>query len=266
LIDWSAWPTPFVGMQWYAVTLVYAAYLFGFYVRGSFGFGSNLPAVLITAFVLGPLHAVLLVSVVATFSQIQLMPQGLDGANWGRVIPVVLAMLVGNVLGVWLLTILTGDWLLVVLGVLVAVMVLTEKLNLLDRMSASFNVRSPALAAAIGSVSSAMGTVAGGGALYLLAPYLKIAAKSPREFRSTNVMIAGISSLARILMLSSAGFVTLELLTEAVVLIPMTIVGTFAGTRFFKSAEPKRFFAALQLMLLFAAVLLTVKGIAILLT
>ena len=255
------WPVPFEGLRWHAVVIVYAAYLFGFYVRGSFGFGSNLPAVLITALLLGPHHAVLLVSVVATCSQLQLLPQGVDGANWGRVVPVVGAMFIGNAVGVWLLTMLNADWLLVVLGILVAIMVLTEKLKLLDRFGHRVNFRSPALAASIGSVSSAMGTVAGGGALYLLAPYLKLAAKTPKEFRSTNVMIAGISSLARIMMLSSVGFVTLELLIEAVVLMPMVILGTIGGTRFFKSAAPERFFAVLQMMLFFAATLLVVKGI-----
>ncbi|MEM7405509.1 MAG: sulfite exporter TauE/SafE family protein [Pseudomonadota bacterium] len=259
-IDWGVWPVPFDDVGFAGVVLVYAAYLFGYYVRGSFGFGSNLPAVLLTAVVLGPHHAVLLASVVATFGQVQLLPQGLHGANWSRVVPVVLAMVIGNTLGVWLLTVLSADWLLVLLGILVAFMVTSDRLNLLSRLETVIDVRSPRLAAGIGTVSSAMGTVAGGGALYLLAPYLRLAARSPLEFRSTNVMIAGISSLNRILMLSAAGLVTLELLVESVALLPMIVLGTLAGTRFFKSAAPERFFAALQWMLLFAATLLAVKG------
>ncbi len=58
-------PLPFADLSAYAIALVYVAYFFGYYIRGSFGFGSNLPAVLITAWVFDPQHTVRVVAVVA---------------------------------------------------------------------------------------------------------------------------------------------------------------------------------------------------------
>ena len=40
-------PIPFETLSWLEIVVVVIAYVFGFYVRGSFGFGSNLPIVLI---------------------------------------------------------------------------------------------------------------------------------------------------------------------------------------------------------------------------
>ena len=64
-MDIASWPVPFQSLSLPAIALVHVAYLAGFAIRGSFGFGSNLPAVLVTAWVLGPHHAVLLAALVA---------------------------------------------------------------------------------------------------------------------------------------------------------------------------------------------------------
>ena len=257
-------PVPFSALSLPAIALVHVAYLAGFAIRGSFGFGSNLPAVLITAWVLGPHHAVLLAALVAMLAQLQLLPQGVNGANWGRVVPIVLTMLVGTAVGVWLLTIIDADWLLLVLAVLIAIMVVTDRLRLLERVGRWVDIRSPRLAAFIGTFSSMMSTLSGGGALYLLAPYLKLAAVSPLEFRSTNVMIGGVAGLARVLMLSAAGLVTFELLLDAASLLPTITLGTWIGTRYFRAVSAEGFFAALQWMLLLAAALLAIKGVGLL--
>ena len=81
--------------------------------------------------------------------------------------------------------------------------------------------------------------------------------------KSTNMMIAGLSSVLRILMLSLSGLLTLELLVDAMALLPLTILAAMAGTHFFKASSPERFFQALQRMMLLAAVLLAVKGVAV---
>lgn len=264
-MDIASWPVPFQSLSLPAIALVHVAYLAGFAIRGSFGFGSNLPAVLVTAWVLGPHHAVLLAALVAMLAQLQLMPQGVNGAHWGRVVPVVITMFFGTAVGVWLLTIIEADWLLLVLAVLIGIMVVTDRLRLLERVGRFIDVRSPRVAASVGTVSSMMSTLSGGGALYLLAPYLKLAAASPLEFRNTNVMIGGIAGLARVLMLSAAGLVTFELLLDAASLLPAITLGTWIGTRYFRAVSAERFFATLQWMLLLAAALLAVKGVGLLL-
>lgn len=255
-------PVPFETLSPLAIAAVYGAYLFGYYIRGSFGFGSNLPAVLVTAWILEPQHVVMLAAVTAGMMQTVLIPQGVRDAKWNRVIPIVLAMTGGGVVGVWLLTVLEADWMLMVLGTVVALLVVSDLVRLLDHLGRFMNVRSPGVMAALGSVSSILGTICGGGAIYLLAPFLKAAAASPAEFRSTNIMIGGLSMMGRMLMFSAAGLITFELLIEAAALIPAVILGTLAGTRFFRAAEPERFFRALQMMLLAAAAALIVRAAA----
>ena len=257
-------PIPFETLSWLEILVVVVAYVFGFYVRGSFGFGSNLPIVLITAWFLGALDAVLLVSVVATYAQVQLLPQGVRDANWKRTIPMVVTMTIGGAVGVWLLRTMSADWLLLVLGLIVGVMMVTERMNLLVHLGRFIDVRASRVTATLGCVSSVAGTLAGGGTMYLLVPFLRIAANSPAEFRSTNMMVAGLSTMIRIVMLSFAGLVSLELLVDALVLWPVTVVAALAGGHFFRTSSPERFFSALQRMMMVAAVLLMIKGILVL--
>ena len=74
-------------------------------------------------------------------------------------------------------------------------------------------------------------------------------------------MIGGISMMTRILMLSAAGLITLELLMDALALVPVVVLGTVVGTRFFRRADSERFFAALQWLLLTSAALLVARGV-----
>jgi hypothetical protein len=41
---------PFAGIAWWAIAGVFAAHAFGSFIRGAFGFGSNMPIVIITTF------------------------------------------------------------------------------------------------------------------------------------------------------------------------------------------------------------------------
>ncbi len=67
--------------------------------------------------------------------------------------------------------------------------------------------------------------------------------------------------MGRILFIAIAGLISLRLLVEAAILLPVVFLGTWAGTRFFQASSPERFYAALQLLLFFAAIALVGKGI-----
>ena len=61
MIDWFPFgAAPFVGLAAWSIAGVFAAHAFGCFVRGAFGFGSNVPIVIATTFLLGPHHAILL--------------------------------------------------------------------------------------------------------------------------------------------------------------------------------------------------------------
>ena len=74
--------TPFADVPSWAIACVIASYFFGFFVRGAFGFGSNMPIVLLTTWLLGPHHAILLTALAAAAAQIHLLPQGIATADW----------------------------------------------------------------------------------------------------------------------------------------------------------------------------------------
>ena len=71
MTDWlPADVTPFVGISWWAIAGVFAAHGFGCFIRGAFGFGSNMPIVIITTFLLGPHHAILLALLTTIVAQL----------------------------------------------------------------------------------------------------------------------------------------------------------------------------------------------------
>ena len=71
--------TPFADIPLWAVIGVFASHFFGFFIRGALGFGSNMPIVLLTTWLLGPHHAILLVVLTAFVAQIHLFPHN-DGS------------------------------------------------------------------------------------------------------------------------------------------------------------------------------------------
>jgi uncharacterized membrane protein YfcA len=92
----------FPGVSLWAVGCIFVSYFFGFFVRGAFGFGSNILIVLLTTSILGPHHAIVLVAVAAFISQIDLLPQGILTADLQVSKPLVVGMLAGSAVGTWL--------------------------------------------------------------------------------------------------------------------------------------------------------------------
>ena len=78
-----------------ALILIFNAYFIGFYIRGALGFGSNLPIVVMTAWVLDPHHAILLVALCSGIAQVQLLPQGFRHTDWAIVRMISVGMALG---------------------------------------------------------------------------------------------------------------------------------------------------------------------------
>ena len=124
--------TPLQGLAPWAIAYVFGAYFLGFFIRGVFGFGSNLPIVLMTTWVLAPHHAILLVTLTAIVSQVALFPQAIRTADWPIARPLILGIGVGVVLGTWIFVALDADWLIVVMGVLVLFIIGADKTCAID--------------------------------------------------------------------------------------------------------------------------------------
>lgn len=252
---------PFVDVPVWAVVCVFAAHFLGFFIRGAFGFGSNMPIVLLTAWLLDPHHAILLVVLTAGAAQIHLFPQGFGAADWQVTRPLVLGMFLGVGLGTWLFTILAADWLMFVMGVVIALVVAMDRLRLLERLTSAVNLRSRLMTSTLALISGTIGTVSGGGGLYFLVVYLKLACKTAASLRGTNLILSGFFILIRVLLLIPTGLITGQLVVEAALLLPVVFLGTWVGTRAFHLSESQGFFRALQLLLMAAAIALMVRGL-----
>lgn len=246
----------------WAVACVAVAYFLGFLIRGAFGFGSNIPIVLITTPILGPHHAIVLAAVASFVAQIDLLPQGVRTADWKVSKPLIVGMLAGTALGTWLLTIWKAEWLEISMGLLIIAIVGMERFKLMEHFAARFDVRSPRITSALSVTAGTVGTVSGGGGIYLLVPYLKLACGTPEAFRGTNLVLSGFFLTGRALFFAIAGLVTFSVAAETIVLMPAIFLGTWAGTRFFRTASPGRFWTALHALLVCGALVLVGKGFA----
>ena len=98
-------------MTSFDVGFVLLAHFIGFYIRGALGFGSNMPIVLLTTWVLGPHHAILLVALTSGIAQIHLLPQGFRHTDWPIARMLALGMMAGIVFGTWVFAEIEADWL-----------------------------------------------------------------------------------------------------------------------------------------------------------
>jgi len=252
---------PFVGLAGSAIALVYAANFLGFFVRGAFGFGSNLPIVLLTTWVLGPHHAIVLTVLTALVAQTYLLPQGLRSADWTVARPLMLGMVAGTAAGTWLFALLSGRWLSLLMGVLIVITLALSRVRPPQRLVGRARLRSRRLALSLAALASAAGTVSGGGGMYALVVYLRLACATATALRGTSLLLSTLFMLARVGFVALAGFVSTRLLAETAALLPMVFLGTWTGIRFFHSTSSARFYAGLQIVLLGAALALIAKAI-----
>jgi uncharacterized membrane protein YfcA len=252
---------PFPGIAPWAIACVFAAHFFGCFVRGTFGFGSNLAIVLLTTWLLGPHHAILLALMSTLVAQAHLLPQGLKTADWPVARPLLAGLVVGLGIGTWLFVVLASDWLTLILGILVILVLAMDRTNILARIAARADIRTLPIAGSLSLVAGIIGAVAGGGAFYFLVFYLKLACKTPERLRGTNLLLSAMSLVARVTFIVIAGVLSWNLATEAALLVPAIFLGTWSGTRYFHASSPERFFMLLQGLLLFAALSLVIKGL-----
>jgi uncharacterized membrane protein YfcA len=242
----------FDGMTSFDVSFVLLAHLIGFYIRGALGFGSNMPIVLLTTWVLDPHHAILLVALTSGIAQVHLLPQGFRHTDWPIARMLALGMMAGIVFGTWVFAEIEADWLVLLLGGLILSILLMARFQAIEQLQQRINLRSHALASLLAVISGTVGTISGGGGLYFLVAYLKLICANPTVLRSTNVFLSGAFMLFRLCLLTYAGLFTPTLLVEALLIAPVVFLGSWTGTRLFNASSPERFNNFLQFFL-FAA-------------
>lgn len=253
--------SPFDGVSAWAVAGLASIYFLAFFIRGIIGFGSSMPAVLASAWLLPPHDAVLIALLASGFAQIQLLPQGFRDADWKIGRPMIAGMILSVAVGVAIFAALRAEWLTVVMGACLFVAVLADMARVMDRLAGRVARDGFALAFSLSAVAGLLAGVAGAGGNYFLSFYLRWVAPSPPVFRATNIVLSGTMTLWRVAVTAVAGLITLTLVVEAALVMPAVYAGGWAGRRFAGRLSAARYFHFLRIVLLLAAAGLIGKGV-----
>ncbi len=251
----------FENLTWWMITLVALAHAGGCFIRGAYGFGSNMPIVVATTFIIGPHHAILLALMTTIIGQLHLMPAGFKTADWQVTKTLIVGMIIGTLFGTWVFTFLPGSTLQIILGFLIVGIILIDTFKFVEKVTRHLDIRSLKITGSFSFISGTMGGLSGAGAFYFLVVYLKHACRTPEGLRGTNVMLATITMFMRVLALTTAGLITPKLICEGLLLSPVVLLATWLGAHAFKVSSPQRFYFTLQVLLLGGAAVLVVKGI-----
>lgn len=239
-----------------------AIYFLSYFIKGVVGFGALTPAILFGSFLIPPHHAVLLALMANATSQLQFIPEGVRFGDWGVVLRYVPAYLGGVAVGVVLFASLDARWLTLVLGLSVAALMAAELLRLPERAGRLVDLRSPLIGNGLAGASGALTGVTGAGGLFFMVALLKLAGLTPRTFRATTFLLSAFSILWRTALLAIGGFITVTLVIESIMLLPLVLLGGAAGSRLFHRLPANVFFTAVQVLLLAGALGLVWQGLA----
>jgi uncharacterized membrane protein YfcA len=253
--------TLYAGAPYWALALLAVAYCGGFIIRGAFGFGSNLPIIIATTWLIGAHHAIILVILTATFAQAHLFPQGVRQADWRLVTGLLVGIYIGIGVGTYVFVSLDSATLAPILGGLVIIIVAMDRFNAIQKLGTIVDLRGRPTVAGLSLVSGFVGTVSGGGGIYFLAPFLKHMCPEPIGFRATGLTLSGFFMFGRTAFIAIAGLINLTAVLEALLLMPIVILGGWIGGRWAKNVNPTRFFQGLSIMLLVGAVMLITKSL-----
>ncbi len=251
---------PFQEIDGLAVAGLVVVYFMAFFIRGIIGFGSAMPAVLGSAWILPPHDAVLIALLTSVFAQVQLLPQGFRDANWKITKPLIAGTILSVIVGVWIFASLKAAWLTIVLGLILSAAVLIDIAQLTQHMAKVLRLDRFSVAFSLASVAGLMAGIAGAGSNYFLSVYIRWAAPEPRAFRATNIVSSGAMTLWRACVTLAAGLLTIKLAVESLLVMPAVYAGAWAGRKMGERLSAERYFGLFRWLLLAAAVALIWKG------
>jgi len=252
---------PFADLQAWQIALVLATFFGGFLIRGAFGFGSNMPIILVTTWILGPHHAIVLTALSSIASQLWLIPGGVRTADWSVTRSLILGLVTSTIIGTVIFASTRSDGLSVIMGIIIVFLIVSEKFALMETVDRHISVRGPLMSFLLSFCSGIFGSLSGGGGVYFLVTFLRHVCPTPAVLRGTTITVAATMTILRVGEVTVAGFMSTQILAEAIALIPITLLGTWVGTTFFRKATPKAFYTGLQLVLIGLAFALAGKGI-----
>lgn len=229
-------------------------------VRGALGFGAVAPAIIFSSLFLEPHHAVLLALTTGTWAQAQIIPFGIKNGDWKLAKPLLAGGCVAIIVGVYVFKILAAAWLTVLLGLAMLAIALLDYFGALDKLGQRFNLNHPRVAFWLSAASGLLAGISGAGGMYLYSIYLKFACPTPTLFRGTSIMVGAFLLIWRFAATAAFGLISWRLVVESLLLLPISLLGAWAGIRFFHRADAKRFYNVFQIVLMLGALILLWKG------
>ena len=248
---------PFSEISGYAIAAIVLIYFLSFFIRGTLGFGSAMPAVLGGVWFVPPHDAVLIALLTSVFAQVQLLPQGFKEANWRIAKPMLAGVIVSIAVGVWIFASLKAAWLTILLGLFMSFAVIVDIGGLAERASRHVQLDRMSIAFGLAAFAGLIAGIAGAGSNYFLSFYLRWAAPRPAAFRATNIMV-----IWRCVVTLFAGLITIKLIIESALLMPAVYAGNWAGRIVAQRMSTRRYFGFFRVIMLLASIALIWKGVA----
>jgi uncharacterized membrane protein YfcA len=213
-------------------------------MRGFAGFGSAMLMAPVFTILFGSGEMVVTIVAIELVVSLQLFPQARGDADWKMLTPMGIAACVAMPLGVWLLASVDKNTIVTAVSAIILgfVVLMWSGWKYTGR-------RSALAAAAVGAVSGVMmATTSVGGPPVVL--YLLSGNDPPRLNRANIVVFFFLTQFLLILIVLAMGVAGWEALARAVVLLPVMLVGAWAGGRIFHGLAGERLYRNVALVIL----------------
>ena len=201
--------------------------------RGFTGFVAGLVNAALLTFVYGPLEAIAISAVLGLVSSAMLLRKTYDHIKWSETIPLCIAVVVTVPLTAMALLVADASTVKPAIGALIAACGLALILGW--RYTGPRNV---VASAAVGAVAGGVYGFTGSGGPLMVFYYLA-SPESVAVQRANIAVTASMMGIILIITLLAGNGISAETFIRAAVLIPGTMIGTWAGTRLFEIASQK---------------------------
>ena len=244
----------FGGLSYAALAVVAGAVLLAGFLRGFVGFGAALVIIMVLSVVLGPVAAVPISSLAGVPSMCQLMPNAIRYSERRFVVPFGIATFAAAPFGTWILVSVDPDLMKIAISVFVLSMVIMLYRGW--RLPVGSGVLGLACAGAGAGLVQGAGGVGG-------PPAVAIALARPgtSEQQRANVIGAvNALTLCSLVPLWYHGLFTREVVLISIILVPLYVLSTWVGARFFSHSGHRHYrLAALLVLAAIGAVTLAVS-------
>lgn len=253
---------PFHGLSAAQIAGVAGVYALAFLMKGIFGYGAVSALVVGSSLFIPPHHAVLLAALSNVFTQIQFVPAALREGDRALALRLAVWVLPSIVFGVWVFSRTGETGLGLMIGVFILLLVLLEMAGLLNRLGPLIesNQRlSGPLASVVAGVTAGM---IGAGGVIFLSIYVRLICPLKERFRGTILLVGSVFIFWRAAVLTAMGLLSMTLLAEALLLLPIAYVAGRIGTALMRVMPDPLFFKLYQLVLIAAALLMIGQSLA----